>query len=205
MTTHELIDLRLAIIRYILIANHEAEVFDTLKALVDDPHPAVRAQAIDRLQMDLVFPEAQHAGLFQLFVDHLANPDPEVALGALKNLGGWIEMRPDLFDIYLTFLDRLVHRGDVVPYRCIWGVKRLLDADSKATPEQLTRALTLAKSIARNTNNDDDRSLVFQGIGERGGVEGRKLLEEFKKDRNVAAEARRVLKELARVAPARRR
>jgi hypothetical protein len=207
LRTHERVELRLAIIRYILPANIEAELLgeliDELKALVGDPHPAVRVQALDALQIDLAFPAVQHAGLFQLFVDHLPNPDPDVASRALQNLGGWINLRPDLFDIFLAFLEPLVGGGGVVPYRCMWGAARLLDANSEATPEQLTRALTVAKTIARNPNNGYDRALVFRGIGERGAAEGRSLLDELKKDPDVGADARSVLKDLTRAARAR--
>lgn len=97
--------LRLALIRYILSFNIASEsiedMIDALVALVSDPHPAVRAQAIDALQIDLAFPAPLHTKLFQLFVDHVDDSDPDVASRALQNLGGWIELRSDLFDTYV--------------------------------------------------------------------------------------------------------
>ena len=195
MHTQPLTDLRVALIRHFLVWNeHEDEVYDTLEALVADPQAEVRVGVLDALQLDPVTNFQHQERLFRFFCDNLTSSDPNVASKALQNLGGWISERADLFDVFLEHMR--ARKDETVPYRCIFGVARLLDANAPATDVQRAKAVTIATAIARNPANGHDRILVLKGIRDHDAVGGRALLTDLKKDpdKAVAKEAKSLLK-----------
>ena len=142
---HELAEVRRGILSTLLFNNQDHEpVYNLVRDAVKDSDKSVAQQALSSFW---VGGGKKMDATCQLYVDHLENPNDDLAASA-NNYLSWYKRCATKYDALLDSLERRVKAGSVTSISYVMAARHVCE-DVKATDGQRKRGAAIGRAVAR--------------------------------------------------------